>query len=121
MDSSWYKLVVECVVECSTWNLGVVGLSFTGAIVLCPSLTRALGLLLSTSSTKEDLTQHDWTIVDWIVKNEKQNQKNNYPLLDIGSTKETCPNITEKLLNRTFNCIFIEIRNFTKSKKEGFY
>ena len=43
------------------------------------SLSKTLHPLLSTSSTREDPSQHDWEIVDWDVKNQNnKNKKKNF-------------------------------------------
>ena len=48
----------------------------------CVSLSKRLFPLLSTGSTQEELSRHDWKIVDWDVKNQNNQTKHgNQPRL----------------------------------------
>ena len=61
--------MAQCTVECLTRDRGVAGSSLTGCIVffeqvtLSSVLSKTLYPLLSTGSTKEDLSQHDKTVL----------------------------------------------------------
>ena len=64
------------VVKCLTCDQGAAGSSLTGGTHLVVSLSKTHLSLLSTGSTQEDPSQHDWKIVDWDVKNQIKQTKN---------------------------------------------
>ena len=61
-------------VEGLTLDRGVAGSSLTGGGCVV-SLSKTFFPLLSTGSTKEDLSRHDFINFDWDVKNQINNKK----------------------------------------------
>ena len=57
------------VVEGLTRDQRAVGSSLTGVTALC-SWARHINPCYSTDSTQVDLSQHNWKIVEWDVKNQ---------------------------------------------------
>ena len=76
------------------------GSSLTGVTVLCP-LAKHLSLL-STGSTQEAPSWHNWNIVDWDVKNQIK-QKQNTWVLAIISVKRLEKEFEWKMLNHFKN------------------
>ena len=59
------------VVVCLTLDQGIAGSNLAWGTALCPGARQVLYPMLSTGSTQEDPSWHDWKIVDWDVKNLK--------------------------------------------------
>ena len=69
--AQWLRLVVECL----TKDQGVVGSSLNMGTALCLWARHYPLLIVSTGSTQEDPSQHDWKNVDWDVKNQIKQKK----------------------------------------------
>ena len=66
------------VVLCLTWDRGIADLSLTRGTVLCPWARHYPRL--STGSTQEDPSWHDWKNVDWVVKYQIKISNPNLPV-----------------------------------------
>ena len=59
-------LVVKCLIQ----DQGVLGSSLTGITALCPWARHINPCFVLHGPTQEDPSRHNWTIVDWDIKNQ---------------------------------------------------